>query len=218
VAGEMKYLIGIFFLFITITAFAQSDEKPLVQFSGIVHNADSTRVIVPYVNITNKSYHKQINVSNYEGYFSFVVHEQDTIRFTCVGYAPVTIVIPSNVTSKSYTLQVMIKPQIINLPAFRVFPWATGEEFRKDFLTMKVADDDLEIARKNLSVASILSMERTMPRDGSESLNAQDMHNNMVNSHSITNPLLNPFAWGALIKQISDGDMSRSNNTSTNTN
>jgi hypothetical protein len=97
-----------------------------------------------------------------------------------------------------------------------VFPWATGEEFRKDFLTMKVADDDLEIARKNLSLSSILSLERTMPRDGSESLNVQDMHNNVVNSHSITNPLLNPFAWGALIKQITEGDKNRSDNSNTN--
>lgn len=212
----MKYIIVIFFLFISVTTFAQKEEKPLVQFSGIVHNADSTRVIVPYVSITNKTYHNQVNTSNYEGYFSFVVHEQDTIRFTCVGYAPVTVVIPSNVATKSYTEQVMIKPQIINLPAFRVFPWATGEEFKKDFLTMKVADDDLEIARKNLSLSSILSLERTMPRDGSENLNAQDMHNNVVNSHSITNPLLNPFAWGALIKQITDGDKNRSSTSNTN--
>jgi len=206
----MKRLIGILFLLFTVTAFAQGQEKPLVQFSGIVHNADSTQVIVPYVSITNKSNNNQVSISNYEGYFSFVVHEQDTIRFTCVGYAPVTIVIPSNIRSKSYTQQVMIKPQIINLPVFRVFPWATTEEFTKDFLTMKIADDELEIARKNLSLTSIVSLERSLPRDGSESLNVQDIHNGVVNSHSITNPLLNPFAWGALIKQISDGDKSRS--------
>src|ERR1700743_1846206 len=206
----MKQLIGILFLFFTVTAFAQGQDKPLVQFSGIVHNADSTQVIVPYVSITNKSSHNQVNIANYEGYFSFVAHEQDTIRFTCVGYAPVTVVIPANIRNKSYTLQVNIKPQIINLPTFRIFPWATTEEFTKDFLTMKIANDDLEIARKNLNLTSILSMERTLPRDGSESLNVQDIHNGIVNSHSITNPLLNPFAWGALIKQISEGDKSRS--------
>jgi len=206
----MKHLIGILFLLFAVTAFAQGQEKPLVQFSGIVHNADSTQVIVPYVSITNKSNNNQVSISNYEGYFSFVVHEQDTIRFTCVGYAPVTIIIPTNIRSKSYTQQVMIKPQIINLPVFRVFPWATTEEFTKDFLTMKIADDELEIARKNLSLTSITTLERTLPRDGSESLNVQDIHNSAVNAHSITNPLLNPFAWGALIKQISDGDKSRS--------
>jgi len=199
----MKYLIGLLLLFITVTAVAQ--EKPLVQFSGIIHNSDSTRGIVPYVSITNKSFRNQVNIANYEGYFSFVAHERDTLVFTCVGYAPVTVVIPANLPGKSYTRQVMIKPQIINLPVFRVFPWATTEEFRKDFLTMKLADDELEIARKNLNLTSIITEARTMPRDGSEPINAQDVHSNAMNSHSITNPLLNPFAWGALIKQINDG-------------
>jgi hypothetical protein len=209
----MKYIIGILFLLVTVTAFAQKQDNPVVQFSGIVHNADSTRVIVHYVTITNTSSHNQVNQSNYQGYFSFVAHEQDTIKFTCVGYASVTVVIPSRISSKSYTLQVMLKPRIINLPVFRVFPWATTEEFTKDFLSMKIADDDLEIARKNLNLSSILSLERSLPRDGSESFNSQDMHNSVVNAHSITNPLLNPFAWGALIKQISDGDKSRTSDS-----
>src|SRR6185312_7015987 len=124
----MKRLSGLFlFLLVASAAFSQAQERPLVQFTGIVHNADSTRVTVPYVSITNTSYQNQVNLSNFKGYFSFVVHEQDTIHFTCVGYAPVTIVIPAHVTSKSYTVQVMLKPQIINLPVFRVFPWATTE-------------------------------------------------------------------------------------------
>jgi hypothetical protein len=205
----MKHIFGILFLLITVTAFAQTPEKPIVQFSGIIHNADSTQVIVPYVSITNKSHNSQVNLSNYEGYFSFVAHEQDTIHFTCVGYAPVTIVIPAQIKSKSYTLQVMLKPQIINLPTFHVFPWATTDEFRKDFLTMRIADDDLELARKNLSPSSIRALERSLPRNGEEGLNVQEMHDDIVNSHSITNPLLNPFAWGALIKQISAGDKQR---------
>ena len=201
----MKYIIGILLLFITAAGFAQGQEKPLVQFSGIVHNNDSTLVVVPYVSITNKSFRNQVNIANYEGYFSFVAHEQDTLTFTCVGYAPVTVIIPANLPNKSYTKQVMIKPQIINLPVFRVFPWATTEEFKNDFLTMKIADDDLEIVKKNLSQASILSAVRTMPRDGSEPLNTQSIHNDLVNSHSTVNPLLNPFAWGALIREISEG-------------
>src|SRR5471030_1834065 len=132
----MKKLIGLLFLFIAVTAFAQKQERPLVQFTGIVHNADSSSVTVPYVSIINTSYKNDVNLSNYKGYFSFVAHEQDTIRFSCVGYASMTVVIPANIPSKSYTIQVSIKPQIINLPVFRVFPWATTEEFRKDFLAM----------------------------------------------------------------------------------
>ena len=205
----MKYILGILCLLLTATgAFAQERERPLVQFTGIVHNADNPKDIVPYVSVVNLNYHKQTVISNYEGYFSFVVHERDSIRFSCVGYAPVIVVIPDNVTSKSYVMQVNLKPQIFNLPTLRVFPWATVDEFKKDFLTMKIADDNLAIVIKNLNKASRQAMQRDLPRDGSESI-ANDMHNSVVNSHSITNPLINPFAWGALIKQITDGDKKR---------
>jgi hypothetical protein len=89
-----------------------------------------------------------------------------------------------------------------------VFPWATTDEFRRDFVTAKLADDDLEIARKNISRASLAALTTSLPRDGQEiqSANASQMHTNLVNSHSITNPLLNPLAWGSLIKSITDGD------------
>ncbi|MDB5145869.1 MAG: hypothetical protein JWQ66_4582 [Mucilaginibacter sp.] len=207
----MKYLAGILLLFITAGAYAQQKEKPLVQFTGLVYNADSIKVIVPYVTITNVSHRNQVYMSNYEGYFSFVAHEQDTLLFTSIGFAPIRVVIPANV-NKSYTTEVRMKPQIINLPTFHVFPWATTDEFRKDFLSMKLADDDLEIARKNLERATSRSSSNNLPRDGQEiqSSWAQNENTTLMNQHSLMpNPLLNPIAWGSLIKQISDGDKSR---------
>jgi hypothetical protein len=210
----MKKLIGILFLLISVSAFSQQKEKPLVQFSGVIYNADSASIIVPYVNVTNISNKNTVVVANFKGYFSFVAHEQDTLKFTSIGYAPVTVVIPANLPNKSYTVQVKIKPQITNLPVVRLFPWATTDEFRKDFVAAKIADDDLEIARKNISRASIVAMTNTLARDGQEiqAANAQSFHTNIVNSHSITNPLLNPLAWGSLIKSITDGEKSRSSN------
>ncbi|QQL49386.1 hypothetical protein [Mucilaginibacter ginkgonis] len=213
----MKRLSGIFILlmFFCLAVKAQSTERPLVQFSGLVVNADSSKVIVPYVNITNASYHNQLNMANYKGYFSFVAHEQDTIRFTSIGYEPVTVIIPANANSKSFTKQIAMIPQIIHLPVVRVFPWATTDEFRKDFLTLKIADDDLENARKNLSRSALAAAMSTLPRDAQEiqSFNAQQMHMSIVNQHSLQpNPLLNPIAWGTLIKQIADGDKSRNSN------
>jgi hypothetical protein len=208
----MKYIIALLFSFIAVTAFAQKQDKPLVQFSGVVHNADSAQVIVPYVNITNAATHKTLNSSNYEGYFSFVAHEQDTLIFTCVGYATTRIVIPANVVNKSYTVEVMIHPLIINLPAFRVFPWATTDEFKKDFLAMKIADDDLAVAQKNISRTTLMALVSTLSRDGQEinDANYQGLNSSIMNQHSITpNTLLNPLAWGSFINEISQGDKSR---------
>lgn len=208
----MKRLLFILYLLVSASVFAQQkNDRPLVQFSGVVINADSSGV-VPYVTITNLSYGKQINLANYKGYFSFVAHEQDTIKFTSIGYASTIVIIPAKVADKSYTVKVKLNPAITHLPQVRVFPWATTDEFHKDFLSLKVADDDLAIARKNLSGTSIAALEKTLPLDGQDKqgLNFQDFHNNTLNAHSLQpNPLLNPFAWGALIKEIAAGDKSR---------
>ena len=211
----MKYLFSILFLFMAIAASAQNNEKPLVQFSGVTRNADSTRGIVPYVNITNLTTHKQVYVSNYEGYFSFVAHEQDSLRFTSVGYGSITVVIPSNVVKQSLIMEISLKSQIFNLPMVKVFPWATPDEFKRDFMALRIADDDLEIARKNLSPKNIHAWEAALPNSYyGVSVNVSDMHNSIANSHSITNPLLNPFAWGSLIRDIAAGD--KSTNSSSN--
>jgi hypothetical protein len=204
----MTYLIGILLLACSLTSFAQNADKPLLQFSGIIYNADNNS-IVPYATVTNLSTGKEVGSANYEGYFSFVVHEQDSLKFTSVGYKPTTIVVPKDINKKSLIVEIRMRAQVMNLPMVRVFPWATTDEFRHDFLSMKIADDDLEIARKNLSAGSIETLVRTLPRSGYENFNAQEKHNAVVNSHSFTNPLLNPFAWGSLIRDIAAGDKSR---------
>jgi hypothetical protein len=97
-----------------------------------------------------------------------------------------------------------------------VLPWASVDDFNKDFMSMKFADDDLEIARKNVEKTSILAMSRTLPRDAGE-MNTAAFHSNHFSLSNKNmnmrgaNPLLNPFAWGALMQQILQGDKSRSN-------
>ena len=107
---------------------------------------------------------------------------------------------------------VKLKSEIVYLQTVRVYPWATVEEFTKDFLTMKVADDDMAIAKKNLSPKAIRGAMLTVPRDGQEISNSNYRYNfdRMMNVNMRqTNPFLNPFAWGKLIQMISNGDKSR---------
>ena len=106
----MKYFLGILLLFITVGAFAQQQEKPLIQFSGIVYNADSAKVVVPYVTVTNSTAHNQVYVSNYKGYFSFVVHEQDTLIFTSIGFAPVMVFPVPDPASKGREFRTFERP------------------------------------------------------------------------------------------------------------
>jgi len=205
----------LFFLLIlcTFSGFAQVKERKLVQFSGVIMNLDSNTV-VPYVTITNVNGRDQYFSANYKGYFSFVAHEGDTLLFTAVGYKKEGMVIPRGLSDNKYTILMKMKQEVINLPVVRVYPWASTDEFKKDLMTMKFADDDLEIAKKNVSRESLASMMTSLPRDGSEmqSYNFQNNHNRLTSrniNQRLANPLLNPFAWGALIQQIIQGDKSR---------
>jgi hypothetical protein len=209
----MKYPLTIILLLFFSSVFAQqtTTEKKLIQFSGIITDVDSNTV-VPYVTATNLSNNKQ-HYANYKGFFSFIAHPGDTILYTAVGYKEYRFAIPAVINDNKYTAMVKMKADIINLPTVRVYPWATIEEFTRDFMTMKVADDDYAIAAKNLSQESLTGMMLSLPRDGGEiqSINYRLNHDKALNKNMVqTNPLLNPFAWGKLMQTIFKGDKSRS--------
>ena len=200
-------------LFVINTVFAQDKTvaNKLVQFSGIVKDADSN-MVVPYVTITNVSNRGQKYAANYQGFFSFVVNPGDTVIFSAVGFTSKTLVLPKNIADNKYTAMVQIKSEIMYLKTVRVNPWATVEEFNKDFLSLKIADDDMAIAKKNLSRQSINGMKLTLPRDGQEVANSNYRYkfDRMMNVNMRqTNPLLNPFAWGRLMQEIFNGDKAR---------
>jgi len=210
----MRFSLTIILLLFVTVAFAQEPTKSnkLVQFSGIITDTDSNSV-VPYVTITNVSNNGQKYAANYQGYFSIIVNPGDTLTFSAVGFFNKTIILPNQITGHQYTQMIQIKPEVVYLKAVTIYPWATVEEFNRDFLTMKIADDDLAIAKKNLSRQSIKGMALTLPRNSSEISNSNYRYNfdRMMNVNMRqTNPLLNPFAWGKLMQQIFSGDKIRS--------
>ncbi|MDB5012588.1 MAG: hypothetical protein JWQ25_790 [Daejeonella sp.] len=212
----MRICLVLLFTLCFLTGFAQKPERKLVQFSGVIMNNDSN-TIVPYVTVTNISSRNQIFSANYKGYFSFVAHESDTVTFTAIGFRKEAVVIPKNVPDNRYTIIVKMKQEIINLPVVQVYPWASLDEFKREFMAIKFADDDLEIAKKNISRDKLIALSATLPRDGREmqGYNFQNNHYNLVNKNinqRFANPLLNPFAWAAFMQQITQGDKSRDKN------
>src|SRR5690606_11049121 len=194
---------------------AQQAEKKLLQFTGIVHNAD-TNAIVPYTSLTNISFKNQQHSANHQGFFSFVAHEGDTIRLSAIGYREQFVIIPRTDGDK-YTAVIRMVPESIHLPELVIhpFPWASIDEFNHEFMNMKIADDEIMLAKKNLSKESLAAMAREMPRSAEEmhTFTAMQNHiqlgNKTVNQH-YANPLFSPFAWGSFINQIVKGNESRS--------
>ncbi|MET3113061.1 hypothetical protein AAKU52_000782 [Pedobacter sp. CG_S7] len=211
----MKYIFTLWLSFSFLGGFAQQKltSIKLIQFSGIITDIDSNRV-VPYVTLSNLSTNEQRS-ANYKGYFSFVAHPGDTILYTAVGFTKTQIIIPQDLKENKYTAMVKMQSEIVYLPTLNVYPWATSEEFTKDFLSMKVADDDMEIAKKNLNAQSLGGMAQTLSRDAGEisAINWRLNHDRSLNKNMVqTNPLLNPFAWGKFMQQIFNGDKTRADN------
>lgn len=192
---------------------AAAQQRKIVQFSGVIHNAD-TNVVVPYVTVTNRSFNDQTVTANHQGYFSFVAHEGDTIRFSSVGYRTMQVVIPS-VPEDKYTAMVHMMAEIKELPMVTPYPWASIDEFNMAFMSLEIADDDIVVAKKNLSPESLAALAAVTPRDAGEiqSFSNTQRHIGLTNravNQRMANPLLSPFAWGNLIRQITEGTKSRS--------
>jgi len=204
-------LICLFAMGLALSAGAQ--QRKLVQFSGVIHNAD-TNVVVPYVTVTNLSFNRQTFTANHQGYFSFVAHEGDTILFSSVGYRSTQVVIPK-VQEDKYTAMVNMTAEIKELPLVTPYPWASIDEFNMAFMSLEIADDDIVVAKKNLSPESLAALAAVTPRSAEEIQNfsATQNHIGLTNkavNQKMANPLLSPFAWGNLIRQITEGNKSRS--------
>ncbi|WP_257667380.1 hypothetical protein [Parapedobacter tibetensis] len=206
-------LVVLFAMGVAMPSMAQ--QQKLVQFSGVIHNAD-TNVVVPYVTVKNRSFNDQTFTANHQGYFSFVVHEGDTISFSSVGYLPTRIIIPK-VQDDKYTAMIKLTAEIKELPMVTPYPWASIDEFNMAFMSLEIADDDIIVAKKNLSPESLAALSRVTPRSAEEiqSFNAMQNHIGLTNkavNQRMANPLLSPFAWGNLIRQITEGNKSRNRN------
>lgn len=213
----MRIIRNILVVLFTVGAVstALSQQKKLVQFSGVIHNAD-TNVVVPYVSVTNLSYKNYTVNANHQGYFSFVAHEGDTILFTSVGYLSARIIIPK-VPEDKYTAMVNMTAEIKELPMVTPYPWASIDEFNMAFMSLEIADDDIVVAQKNLSPESLAALAAVTPRSAEEiqSYSAMQNHIGLTNqavNQRMANPLLSPFAWGNLIRQITEGNKSRQRN------
>lgn len=193
--------------FLPFIAHAQYvSEENLVQFSGVTITADSLNP-VPYTHVKVQN-SRRGTVSDNFGYFSFVAHKDDTVVFDALGYKPAVFIIPDTITKQRYSLIQLMTADTITLPPAFIFPWPTYEEFKQAFINLDIPDDDLEIARKNLSGEKIRMYADRMPMDGT--MNYNNYIQNQTSKlyyYGQQQPytIFNPFAWAQFIKAWKEG-------------
>jgi|ERR1041385_4803829 hypothetical protein len=189
---------------------AHSNDKNLVQFSGVVVTADSLKPI-PYVNVIIRNTWRG-TVTDYFGFFSFVARMNDTIEFSSLGFKKSTFIIPDTLKNNRYSLIQMLHSDTIVMREVFIYPWPTKEQFKDAFMNLRIPDDDYERARKNLAQAEMQAMYENMPMDGSMNFRNQMQQNSSRLYYAgqlPPNNLLNPIAWAKFIEAWQNGDFKR---------
>ena len=208
----MKKIV-LYFLFLLfafpfgVKAQFEGYKDSVIQLYGVVMSADSLEAL-PSVSIMVKG-RNQGTLSNDQGVFSMVVLKGDELTFTSVGYKPKTVFIPKNIDGNQQSMIQLMVQDTVYLPATIIKKYPTREEFSRDFVNTQVPDDQLEIARKNLSEANREALLAAYPKDGREATNYYFKQNAKKYYSSGQLPpmnIFNPMAWSEFIKSWKRGD------------
>lgn len=179
----------------------------VVQLYGIVMTADSLEGI-PAVSVTIKGTHRG-TITNNQGVFSIVALKGDVVEFSHVSYKPKEVRVPSNLEGNQYSMVQLLVEDTAYLPATIIKPRPTPAQFERDFVNVKIPDDDIEIARQNNSAAKRRVLMKTLPADGAEATSLQ--FRNIANKARYTGQvppmnIFNPAAWSEFIQAWKRGD------------
>ncbi len=205
----IRNLLFFCFLFLSYFAFSQNKNE-FIQFSGVVVDGDDLQPI-PFTNILIKNTYRG-TTSDYYGFFSIVAKAGDTIEFSFVGFKNAVYVIPDTLEDARYSLIQMLFSDTVMLKETVIYPWPTKEQFKEAFLNLRVPDDDMDRAMKNLSYAAMREHYDAMPMDGSMNYKHQmQQHQSRLYyaGQYPPNNLLNPLAWSKFIQAWKNGDLKR---------
>ncbi len=201
-----KILLSILFLFAAVIVKAQTDNKKLVQLSGVVVTGDSLSP-VPFtaIMIHNSS---RGTIADYYGFFSVVAKTGDEIEFSAVGFKKTLFKIPDSLDEARYSLIQILNHDTILLNQAVIYPWPTKEQFKQAFLDLKVPDDDLAYARRNLALETMRDEMQRVDMDGSLNYKmvAERQQSKLYYAGQLPkNNLLNPIAWAQFIQAWKEG-------------
>ncbi len=195
----------------------QAQDDDLIQLSGVVATGDTVQPI-PYATIYIPN-RKIGTVTDYDGFFSMVVHKGDTLQFSSMGYVTNTFWVPDSLPKKHYSLVMTLPSDTILLPEQTVYPWPSKEQFKEFFLSMNMPTDDMDRAQQNMALETIRRQAETLGYDAQamasymNNYNSQQLYNagryyGENGGQAILGALTNPFAWAEFFRALKRGDFS----------
>ena len=194
-------IAGLFMLSLQSKA-QQPSELHVVQVSGLVMNADST-ITIPGVHIYDER--GRGIPTDFRGWFSKAFVAGDTLTISAIGFKNRKVIVPDSVGDR-VTVIFALEEEVTQLADIEVNPFPTEELFKEAILAMNLTREQ-ENVLNSYEPEIIRELVRTMPLEGSSSMNYrymmnQQFQNLQYSSGPRTNPLLNPFAWANFINSL----------------
>lgn len=194
-----------------LSAQSRNTTRDVVQFSGLVLTGDSLAP-VPYTTVWLMN-SRRGTITDFFGFFSLAVQEQDTLRFSAVGFKDFYYVIPDTLTQRRYSaIQVMTRDTIY-LAETLIYPWPTREQFRHAFIHTEIPDDDYDRAMRNLARAEMkerLSHFPNTPGMNYRAVMNQQSQRMYYAGQAPPQRIFDPFAWGKFFQAWKEGRFKRS--------
>jgi len=208
-----KQVFILLFASLSCFIYSQNEDREKVLFSGVIVENDSLKP-VSFANIVilNKNLG---TMSTIEGYFSFYAEELDTIRFSALGFAPATYVIPDSVNVERYSIIQVMKRDTLELAETIIYPWPANErDFKESFINDDIEDDEVEQAKKNLEISAIQQPEEVVFHEANAAYNFDDdmkkvSYEMYYNGQTPPITVLDPIAWYKFIRAWRRGDFKK---------
>jgi hypothetical protein len=201
----MKFKIIAFLLVdIFCSVYAFSQDKKLIQFSGVIRNLKSE--YIPDVHIINIS-NKTGTTSNERGLFSFIAGQSDSILFRSLGYKNTLVIIPDTLNQAHYPRDVYMLGDTIRFAELKIFPWKTYDEFKVAFLRLELKEDDEQRAYKNIAIIKAqLNMDFEPDADLSFRYAMQQQYDKIYYAGQYPSiPIFNPLNWAKFFSTLKNG-------------
>jgi hypothetical protein len=181
----------------------------LVQLTGRLY--DELLQPLPYGHILILNNYKG-TITDKQGKFTLVTQVYDTVMFSCVGYRRKNYVIPDTLSEPFLDLEVNLDIDTIMIGQIEIYPWKNYEEFKEAFLNLKLPEDDMERARRNIALIKtqiILDETPNASENFSYILNQQYKETFRQGTVFPTYNLFNAFAWAEFFNALKRGDFKK---------
>lgn len=206
---NLKSLILILCLFVSVSTFAQGEYQPIVVTGFVVNEADSEPM--PGVHMFIPKAGRGTTTSR-DGFFVISTYPGDSIILSSIGFKNHYYRVPVD-KYEGYSVIIELVEDTTALEAVEVFPYPTEELFKEAFLALDLPDEQqLQNLRKNLNQQIITELALSLPMDAKLNYRYstyQDIYRLETRNNIPTLQIFNPFAWARFIKSIKNGDFKK---------